>query len=77
MKAEKADGSCFAGIERAQNAIIIDCQERSHTVTAKTVGLDLAKDAFQVHCVSATGRKIINKKIKRAKLTAFCESRCG
>lgn len=44
-------------------------------MTVKTVGLDLAKDVFQVHCVSATGRKIINKKIKRAKLIAFFE-RC-
>lgn len=40
-------------------------------MTVKTVGLDLAKDVFQVHCVSATGRRIINKKIKRAKLLAF------
>ena len=43
-------------------------------MTIKTVGLDLAKDVFQVHCVSATGRKIINKKIKRAKLIAFFET---
>jgi len=40
----------------------------------KTVGLDLAKDVFQVHCVSATGRKIINKKIRRAKLISFFET---
>lgn len=40
-------------------------------MTVKTVGLDLARDVFQVHCVSATGRQIINKKIKRAKLLAF------
>lgn len=43
-------------------------------MTVKTVGLDLAKDVFQVHCVSATGRQIINKKIKRAKLLAFFEN---
>ena len=43
-------------------------------MTVKTVGLDLAKDVFQVHCVSATGRKIINKKIKRAKLISFFET---
>lgn len=43
-------------------------------MTVKTVGLDLAKDVFQVHCVSATGRKILNKKIKRAKLLAFFEA---
>lgn len=34
----------------------------------------MAKDVFQVHCVSVTGRKIINKKIKRAKLIAFFET---
>jgi len=28
----------------------------------------MAKDAFQVHCVLATARKIINKKIKRARV---------
>ena len=43
-------------------------------MTVKTVGLDLAKDVFQVHCVSTTGRRIINKKIKRAKLLAFFEA---
>ena len=43
-------------------------------MTVKTVGLDPAKDVFQVHCVSATGRRFINKKIKRAKLLAFFET---
>jgi len=43
-------------------------------MTVKTVGLDLAKDVFQVHGISATGRKIFNKKIKRAKLLAFFET---
>lgn len=43
-------------------------------MTIKTVGLDLAKDVFQMHCVSATGRKIINKKIRRAKLISFFET---
>ena len=43
-------------------------------MTVKTVGLDLAKDVFQVHGISETGRKIFNKKIKRAKLLAFFES---
>ena len=43
-------------------------------MTVKTVGLDLAKDVFQVHGISATGRKVFNRKIKRAKLLAFFES---
>jgi transposase len=40
-------------------------------MTVRIVGLDLAKDVFQVHGISETGRKIFNKKIKRAKLLAF------
>lgn len=40
----------------------------------KTVGLDLAKDVFQVHAISENGRVIVNKSVKRAKLLAFFES---
>ena len=43
-------------------------------MTVKTVGLDLAKDVFQVHGISETGRKVFNKKIKRTKLLAFFET---
>lgn len=43
-------------------------------MTVTTVGLDLAKDVFQVHGISAAGRKIFNKKIKRLKLLAFFET---
>jgi transposase len=43
-------------------------------MTVKTVGLDLAKDVFQVHGISETGGKVFNKKIKRAKLLAFFEA---
>ena len=42
-------------------------------MSVKSVGLDLAKDVFQVHGVSETGRVIFNKKIKRAKLLSFFE----
>ncbi|MCZ0812348.1 IS110 family transposase [Roseovarius sp. EGI FJ00037] len=43
-------------------------------MTVKTVGLDLAKDVFQVHGISENGRVIFNKAIKRAKLLAFFET---
>jgi transposase len=43
-------------------------------MTVNTVGLDLAKNVFQVHGISATGRRIFNKKIKRAKLLVFFET---
>src|SRR6056297_178806 len=35
-----------------QSSVVTDCKERSHPMTVKAVGLDLAKDVFQVHCVS-------------------------
>lgn len=43
-------------------------------MTVKTVGLDLAKDVFQVHGISENGRVIFNRAIKRAKLRAFFET---
>jgi transposase len=43
-------------------------------MTVRTVGLDLAKDVFQVHGISENGRVIFNKAIKRAKLLAFFET---
>src|SRR5471032_325648 len=39
-----------------------------------TVGLDLAKHVFQVHCVDASGRVIVAKAIKRNKLLEFFAS---
>ncbi|MDJ0631132.1 MAG: IS110 family transposase [Rhodobacter sp.] len=43
-------------------------------MTVKTVGLDLAKDVFQVYGISATGRRVFNTKIKRATLLDFFEA---
>ena len=40
----------------------------------KTVGLDLAKDVFQVHGISENGSVIFNKAIRRAKLLTFFET---
>ena len=39
-----------------------------------TVGLDLAKHVFQVHCVDALGRVVIAKPIRRNKLLEFFAS---
>lgn len=43
-------------------------------MTVKTVGLDLAKDVFQVHGISENGSVIFNKAIRRAKLLTFFET---
>ena len=39
-----------------------------------TVGLDLAKHVFQVHCVDASGRVVVAKSVRRNKLLEFFAS---
>ena len=39
-----------------------------------TVGLDLAKHVFQVHCADAPGRVVVAKTVRRAKLLEFFAS---
>ncbi len=36
-----------------------------------TIGLDLAKNVFQAHCVDADGTVVLRRKLKRADLIAF------
>jgi len=42
-----------------------------HTVT--TIGLDIAKSVFQVHCVDVTGQVVIRRQLKRRYILAFFE----
>jgi transposase len=39
-----------------------------------TVGLDLAKHVFQVHCVDASGRVVVANSVRRNKLLEFFAS---
>ena len=39
-----------------------------------TVGLDLAKHVFQVHCVDASGRLVVANSVRRNKLLEFFAS---
>ena len=39
-----------------------------------TVGLDLAKNVFQVHGVDAEGRVCVRRKLRRAEMTSFFAS---
>jgi transposase len=36
-----------------------------------TVGLDLAKHVFQVHCVDASGCVVLNRSVRRNRLLEF------
>src|SRR5262245_44755257 len=39
--------------------------------TVTTVGLDIAKSIFQVHCVDAAGQVVIRRQLKRRYVLAF------
>ncbi|MDP6805853.1 MAG: IS110 family transposase, partial [Rhodospirillales bacterium] len=36
-----------------------------------TIGLDLAKNVFQIHGADAAGRPILQKKLRRSQVVAF------
>lgn len=37
----------------------------------QTIGIDLAKEVFQVHGVDEQGKKLFNKQLKRSQMTTF------
>jgi transposase len=37
----------------------------------KTVGIDLAKNIFQIHCVDERGKEVLNKRLSRSQLASF------
>ena len=39
-----------------------------------TIGLDLAKHVFQVHCIDAEGRVLLARSLRRAQLLSFFAS---
>jgi transposase len=39
--------------------------------TITTVGLDIAKSVFQVHCVDADGKVVLRRQLKRRYVLAF------
>jgi len=40
-----------------------------------TIGLDIAKSVFQVHCVDAAGQVLIRRQLKRRAVPAFFQKR--
>jgi transposase len=39
--------------------------------TATTIGLDIAKNSFQIHGVAASGRAVLRKQLRRGKVLEF------
>jgi len=40
-------------------------------MNVKTIGIDLAKEVFQVHGIDKHGKRLFNKQLKRAKMLSF------
>ena len=40
-------------------------------MTIVTIGLDLAKTVFQVHCVDENGRAVVRRQVRRADVATF------
>ena len=43
--------------------------------TVTTIGLDIAKSVFQVHCVDTAGQVVIRRQLKRRYVLAFFQKR--
>ena len=52
-------------------AEVIVSKQRSYPTKVTTVGLELAKDVFQVHGVTADGAVAFNRTIRRAQVMSF------
>ena len=39
-----------------------------------TIGIDLAKEVFQIHGVDEHGKVALRKQLKRSEMANFCES---
>ena len=62
------------GAEMRQDADAIFCIESSHLMQqATTIGMDLAKDVFQVHGITADGTVLFNRPIRRKQALAFLQ----
>lgn len=46
-------------------------ESEASTMRITAIGLDLAKDVFQLHGVDGEGRVVLKKQLKRAQLAAF------
>jgi ABC-type proline/glycine betaine transport system ATPase subunit len=57
---------CQSG--RVKNHLI---EEEESTVNITTIGLDIAKNVFQVHGIDKNGKAVLRKKLNRNQVLAF------
>lgn len=71
IRPDGLDGPCSTGVAMRHNAVAIDCWERSHPIQVTTIGIDLAKNIFQVRGIISGGTVAFNKSLRRAQLLQF------
>jgi hypothetical protein len=62
------DGSSTGARSAIEMGLMI---QRSQMQTITTLGLDIAKSVFQVHCVDANGSVVLRRQLKRRYVLAF------
>ena len=60
--------TCHSGVEGVLNHFN---QEERPAMKITTVGIDLAKNVFQVHGVNEHGKTVLRKQLKRDQVVAF------
>jgi transposase len=66
------DAPTYNGIECARVEVSSTTHKmRASTMKITTIGIDLAKNVFQVHGVDEHGRAVLRKQIKRAQVAQF------
>jgi transposase len=51
--------------------VVEDHQQREPSMSEITIGLDLAKNIFQVHGVDETGTAVVAKRLRRSQVIGF------
>src|SRR5258705_12087692 len=70
FKPDGVDGP--SRLQSAKMVVVEDHKEREPSMNEiTTVGLDLAKNVFQVHGVDAEGTTVLRKQLRRAQVLAF------
>ena len=59
------------GVAMRHTAVVINCSEEEPPNAHSTVGLDLAKNVFQVHGITESGEVAFNRALRRAQVLDF------
>ena len=71
--ADGVDGSCTVGVVMRHIAVVTNCLRGATQMHVTTIGLDLAKNVFQIHGICEDGEVAFNRALRRAQVLTFFE----